>query len=213
MKQINQKKLPEDRPVRVEIIRSSRRTMVLEVTRDGRVLVRVPYRMPEARIRAFVEEKKEWLEYQLARAGERQKRLSQVGTISQEQRRAGMEAAWTRISERAAYYAEIIGVTYGKITIREQKSRWGSCSSRGNLNFNWKLVLAPPEVLDYVVVHELCHRLQMNHSPEFWNEVERVLPDYQKRRKWLKENGWLLDSAYHAEYNRFYEAESTRYLP
>lgn len=190
---MNQNRASVSRPVQVEIIRSSRRTMALEVTRDGRVLVRAPYRMPETRIRAFVEEKKEWLEIQLARANECQEQQRQAGSISGEQRRAGIETARKRIPERAAYYAEIIGVTYGRITIREQKSRWGSCSSKGNLNFNWKLVLAPPEVLDYVVVHELCHRLQMNHSTAFWNEVERILPDYRERRKWLKENGWLLD--------------------
>ena len=82
-----------------------------------------------------------------------------------------------------------MGVSYGSITVREQKTRWGSCSAKGNLNFNWKLVLMPEEILEYVVVHELAHRLQMNHSTEFWDEVEKILPDYRKRRQWLKENG------------------------
>ena len=82
-----------------------------------------------------------------------------------------------------------MGVDYGQITIRSQKTRWGSCSSKGNLNFNCLLLLAPPEVLDYVVVHELCHRKEMNHSPRFWAEVARVMPDYKVRRKWLKDNG------------------------
>ena len=77
----------------------------------------------------------------------------------------------------------------GTITIREQKTRWGSCSAKGNLNFNWKLVLMPPEILDYVVVHELAHRLQMNHSAAFWAEVGKILPDYRERRQWLKVNG------------------------
>ena len=80
-------------------------------------------------------------------------------------------------------------VTYGRITIRDQKSRWGSCSGKGNLNFNWRLILAPEEVLDYVVVHELAHRLEMNHSVRFWGHVERVLPDYKDRRLWLRKNG------------------------
>ena len=82
-----------------------------------------------------------------------------------------------------------MGDSYGSITVREQKTRWGSCSAKGNLNFNWKLVLMPEEILEYVVVHELAHRLQMNHSTEFWDEVEKILPDYRKRRQWLKENG------------------------
>ena len=68
----------------------------------------------------------------------------------------------------------------------------GSCAANGNLNFNWLLILAPPEVLDYVVVHELCHRREMNHSQAFWKEVEKILPDYRERQKWLKDNGWRL---------------------
>ncbi len=91
-----------------------------------------------------------------------------------------------------AHFAPLVGVSYGRITIRNQRTRWGSCSGKGNLNFNCLLMLAPPEVLDYVVVHELCHRKEMNHSPRFWAEVARVLPDYQQRRRWLKEHGGAL---------------------
>ncbi|MDE6567167.1 MAG: M48 family metallopeptidase, partial [Lachnospiraceae bacterium] len=87
------------------------------------------------------------------------------------------------------YYARQIGVDYGRITIRNQKTRWGSCSGKGNLNFNCLLMLAPAEIQDYVVVHELCHRREMNHSPRFWAEVAKIMPDYQERRKWLKEHG------------------------
>ena len=91
------------------------------------------------------------------------------------------------IPKRVAYYAEQMGEAYGDIRIKDVKSRWGSCSSKRNLNFNWRLVLAPMEMLDYVVVHELCHLKEMNHSPAFWRLVEAVLPDYKKRRAWLKE--------------------------
>lgn len=90
------------------------------------------------------------------------------------------------IPKRVAYYAKLMGVTYGRITIRNQKTRWGSCSSRGNLNFNCRLMLMPREVIDYVVVHELCHRKQMNHSSKFWYEVERIMPDYDVYRQRLK---------------------------
>ena len=85
-----------------------------------------------------------------------------------------------------------MGVTYNRITIRHQKTRWGSCSSQGNLNFNCLLMLTPPEVIDSVVVHELCHRKEMNHSDRFYAEVLRVFPNYPKCRKWLKDNGSLL---------------------
>ena len=91
------------------------------------------------------------------------------------------------IPGRVDYYAAQMHVSYGRIAIRCQKTRWGSCSQKGNLNFNCLLMKLPPEIIDYVVVHELCHRLQMNHSPKFWAEVEKVLPDYKKYRKWLKE--------------------------
>ena len=181
------------KPIQVEIIRSNRKTMSLQVTREGRVLVRAPYKMPESQIRSFVEEKKSWLNQHVAMAEQQQEMQRKIGKVSEEQRRAGIEMAKRRIAERTAHYAGILGVSYGRITIRDQKTRWGSCSGRGNLNFTWKLILTPPEILDYVVVHELCHRLEMNHSPAFWHHVERVLPDYQGRRKWLKKNGWLLE--------------------
>ena len=95
-------------------------------------------------------------------------------------------------TRKTEYYARIMGISYGRIAIREQNTRWGSCSSKGNLNFNWRLILAPEEVLDYVVVHELAHRREMNHSRAFYAVVESVLPDYRRARKWLKENGHTL---------------------
>ena len=96
------------------------------------------------------------------------------------------------IPKRVRYYAEQMGETFVNITIKNQKKRWGSCSSARNLNFNYRLVMAPQEVMDYVVVHELCHLRQMNHSAAFWKEVEMVLPDYKVHKKWLERNGELL---------------------
>ena len=99
------------------------------------------------------------------------------------------ELARALCTERAEYYARRMDVTYGRIAIKNTKTRWGSCSSLGNLNFHWKLALMPPAILDYVVVHELAHRKEMNHSPRFWAEVEKILPDYKERRGWLREHG------------------------
>ena len=97
------------------------------------------------------------------------------------------------MKERASYYATLMGVIYERISIKSQKTRWGSCSAKKNLNFNWKLVLMPMEILDYVVVHELAHLKQMNHSPQFWREVEQILPDYRTKREWLVKKGKEFD--------------------
>jgi len=102
------------------------------------------------------------------------------------------EQARAVISERVELYAARHGFTYRKIRITSARTRWGSCSSMGNLNFTWRLVMAPPEVIDYVVVHELAHLRVNNHSKEFWKQVERIMPDYKQRLKWLKENGQKL---------------------
>jgi predicted metal-dependent hydrolase len=86
-------------------------------------------------------------------------------------------------------YRALMGVKYNELTIKDQKTRWGSCSSKGNLNFSWRLILAPKSVLDYVVVHELAHLREMNHSARFWSVVEKFFPEYKKQIKWLKDNG------------------------
>ena len=112
-----------------------------------------------------------------------------VERLSMDEIRSLADRALKYIPERVAFYASKIGVSYGRITIRNQKSRWGSCSTKGNLNFNCLLMLTPPEVIDSVVVHELCHRKEMNHSERFYDEVLRVYPDYHKWNKWLKDNG------------------------
>lgn len=112
-----------------------------------------------------------------------------AGRLTRQEIEALAREAARVIPERVAYYAPKVGVTYGRITIRNQRSRWGSCSAKGNLNFNCLLMLAPPEVLDSVVVHELCHRLEMNHSKKFYAHVLRVYPDYYRDHKWLKEHG------------------------
>lgn len=103
------------------------------------------------------------------------------------------EQARELLTDKVSYYRQFINKPIGEIRIKEQKSRWGSCSARGNLNFNWKIIMAPDEIIDYLVVHELCHLLHMNHSKEFWQSVGSILPDYKSRKSWLKENGVLLN--------------------
>ncbi len=106
-------------------------------------------------------------------------------------------AAKEYFTKRVEHYIQITGGTYTRITIRDQKTRWGSRSSSGTLSFNYRLMYAPLKVLDYVVVHELCHITHMNHSKEFWNMVASILPDYKESRNWLKEHGRELNIEHH----------------
>ena len=175
-----------------QVIRSRRRTLSVEITADAKVVVRAPLRMSSLEIRGFLETKALWISEHLEK---RKRQMLESGArekeppLSEEEIHNLAVQAGKVLAQRTEYYAEKIGVTYGRITIRCQKTRWGSCSSKGNLNYNCLLMLTPPEVQDYVVVHELCHRKEMNHSRRFWAEVAKILPDYQKPRKWLTENG------------------------
>jgi hypothetical protein len=176
----------------IEIRRSRRKTMSIEVTADGKVIVRAPMRMSRAVIDGFVAEKAGWIEKSLRKMELRRENHGAQERLPQEELERLAEQAADVLAEKVRYYAQQIGVTYGRITIRNQKTRWGSCSAKGNLNFNCLLMLAPEDVQDYVVVHELCHRKQMNHSRQFWSEVERILPDYNRHRQWLKDHGGAL---------------------
>lgn len=175
-----------------EIIRSNRKSIALQICPDGHIRVRVPYRMTEAEIGCFLKEKSKWIEKHLGMLKEQQEQRAKeppIQCLSSQEIQELANQAVKIIPEKVRYYAEQMGVSYGRITIRNQKTRWGSCSGKGNLNFNCLLMLAPEEVQDYVVVHELCHRKEMNHSPKFWAEVAKAMPDYEEKRKWLKENG------------------------
>ena len=174
-----------------ELIRSSRKTIAAQI-KDGRLIVRAPLRTSEAEIRRFLDQHKKWIETHLAEAEVRTQAAQAAPKLTPEEIRALAQRALQVIPERVAHYAPLIGVTYGRITIRNQRSKWGSCSSKGNLNFNCLLMLAPPAVLDSVVVHELCHRREMNHSERFYAEVLRVFPDYKAQNEWLKKNGPIL---------------------
>lgn len=177
----------------VLLVRSSRKTLAVQIRADGTVIARAPLRMPKDRILCFLSEKASWIRMQQGKMQEREKMRQQARIhLDAAQEKELRERAKSVLAQRTAYFARQIGVTYGRITVRDQKTRWGSCSQTGNLNFNFRLILAPLEVLDYVVVHELCHRRQMNHSTQFWQEVAQVLPDYRKRKAWLTENGWRL---------------------
>ena len=174
-------------PVELQIRRSKR-------VRGHRVVVRyglppelvVRPRATDAEIAAAIAFHRTWLERQLANARAPQLGLDRL-RLTEEQ---GRREAHARISLIAQSEAAALGVAYNRITLRDQRSRWGSCSSKGTLSFNWRLVLAPHDVLDYVVVHEICHLVELNHSPRFWRLVAKRRPGYADAKRWLDDHGW-----------------------
>lgn len=180
----------------IRIIRSRRRTLGLEITPSGEIVARAPMRMSEKEINAFVTEKHKWIEKHLTRLQKAREAVPER-KLSREELDALYKKAREYIPERAQYYARLLGADYGRITVRCQKTKWGSCSSKGNLNFNCLLMLTPPEVIDSVVAHEICHLRHMNHSGEFYALLRQIFPDYDKCSKWLKINGGAILRSVH----------------
>ncbi len=170
------------------ILRSRRKTLALQITPAGEVLVRCPSRCSQRDIRAFVDSKQPWLEKHLAAI----RSAPALPPFTSKELASLAARAKAVIPPRVAHHAALLGVSYGRVTIRAQHTRWGSCSAKGNLNFNCLLVLCPPEVLDYIILHELCHRLEFSHTPAFWALVARACPAYRLHIQWLRENGSAL---------------------
>ena len=179
------------------IVRSKRRTIGITVKQDGSVTVRIPLTLTKARAEAFVIEKQEWIK----RAQERMAKKREAAGLGPDGKALAVAAftdkeikdlkkqAKKALLPMVAEVAQLMGVSYGSISIRAQKSRWGSCSSKGNLNFNCLLMLMPESIQRYVVVHELSHRIEMNHSARFWSEVAKYQPTFKEDRKALRELG------------------------
>ena len=172
-----------------QLIRSSRRTLAIEIKSSGEVLVRAPYRCSRAEISRFIQAKQDWILRTQEKLVRQRAEAEAAEKLDSDAIRALAEQALAVLPGKVRHFASLAGVSYGRITIRNQRTRWGSCSAEGNLNFNCLLMLTPEKVQDYVVVHELCHRKELNHSARFWQEVERVMPDYRIPRKWLKDHG------------------------
>ena len=152
-----------ERRLQITVIRSDRKTLSIRVTGQDALEVRAPRRMTQKEIGECLRKNTAWIEKHLAMFVRRQT----VPHFSQEEIETLARQAVEELPEQVRHFAGLLGVTYGRITIRLQKTRWGSCSSKGNLNFNCLLMLCPAAVRDYVIVHELCHRKHMNHSPAF----------------------------------------------
>ena len=185
------------------LIRSQRNSYAISISMDKGVVVRTPLKLSELFLEKMFREKEQWIVQKYDETMHAREKLQK--SVYSEREREELKKIYVRAAKdyfpkRVQYYVNEIywedkqifmktNLPYVNITIREQKTRWGSCSSSGTLSFNWRLMLAPPRILDYVVVHELCHFKYMDHSSKFWALVESVLPDYRERRKWLKEHG------------------------
>ena len=174
-----------------ELIRSRRKSLCAEI-KGNKLIIRAPLRAANEDISRFLSKNRKWIETHLAKAQAREQAKGSCHHLTTDELRALADKARKVIPARAAHYATLIGVTYGRITIRNQRTRWGSCSSKGNLNFNCLLMLMPPEIIDSIVAHELCHRHHMDHSAAFYAELARVCPDHRACRAWLTEHGPVL---------------------
>ncbi len=215
-----------------ELIRSKRKTLSIQITAAGQVVVRAPLRMPKREVDGFVLQKRHWIADKLAlvqaraalhkptepasgeeisflgrrlllAASDRAKQIEVVGDTlafpkawlpqaGHHLRRWYCEQAAAILNERLAYWSGRTGIRFATARLSGARRRWGSCSSKGNLNFSWRLVMAPVDVIDYVIVHELVHLEHMNHSKAFWARVGEILPDYEMKKKWLRDNSGLL---------------------
>lgn len=225
-------KLPENIPHK--LVRSRRRTLGLQITRDAMLVIRAPFRLPEKDIRYFIDRQMPWIlqkhkemrefqtskpvrefkegeifsflgaEYTLTKSSDTIRRViledEKLALSAKYFEKAEKflekfyrEEAYEYLSDRTRYFAKVMGLQYSKIKLGTASTRWASCGPTGNLNFNWKLIMAPREVVDYVVVHELAHITHKNHSARFWALVGRYCPDYLRLRNWLKKNGASLE--------------------
>ena len=177
----------------IVVIRSNRRSFAIEIGRDKIIKVRVPKRASKVQIDELLMKKQDWILRTLDKMNQRNevsiREAEQVKELSSEEIKKLRKEARARLTELTERWANRIGVSYGNISIRGQKTRWGSCSSKGNLNYNYLLMLCPDEVVEYVVIHELCHRIHMNHSMKCWEKIEEYCPQHKQARKWLKQNG------------------------
>jgi predicted metal-dependent hydrolase len=213
-----------------KIIRMDRRTIALQITEDGKLIVKAPLDASDEAIMRAVLKSRNWIESKIKevlsrpRAGKKEfvngegflylGRFYKLHIVENQEEPIKFEngfflskkflpyarevfiawykeAALEKISQRVEFYAKMAGLQYGRIRITDAQRRWGSCSGN-NLNFSWRLIMAPLPVIDYVVVHELAHIEEKNHGKSFWTKVKVLIPDYQKHHQWLKENGHLL---------------------
>ncbi len=173
----------------IEIIKSKRKSISIEINKDLKIIVRAPWLMSNKAIQEFIRDRSDWINKNIEVMKSRVENQQTIAKFTDEEIKVLTNKAKKIIPNRAEYLASIMNVKYNRITIKHQTTRWGSCSAKSNLNFNCLLMLCPFEVQDYVIIHELCHLKELNHSARFWAEVEKYCPNYKTHKQWLKANG------------------------
>ena len=171
--------------INYELVRSKRKTLAIHVRPDGRVEVRAPLMVSKSYIDTCIEAKTKWILNTRNRLTKMQLK-QKIIKLSLEEENEYKNKALAYFNNRCPYFADKMGVTYGKIKVNKAKTRWGSCNTKGDINFAYRLIFEPVELIDYVIVHEIAHLKEMNHSPRFWAIVEATMPDYKERRKGLR---------------------------
>ena len=169
--------------MKYDIHYSSRKTISIKITRDAKVVVLAPHRTDKSKIEELVSKHEKWILSHLEKMEERIQATPELTDDEIKRLKQDAKVSLTAMVER---FSKFMDLKYGRITISSAKSRFGSCSSEGNLSFSYRCLLYPIEVQEYIVVHELSHLVHMNHSKEFYKLVASVLPDYKKRVQYLK---------------------------
>ena len=173
-----------------QITRSRRRSLALIIDQEGKVSVKAPHRLPDEEIWRFITEKREWIMRKLQAIATNPKPIA----LSDEQAEELREKFLPKVKERCCHFSSVTGLSPSKVRLSSARTRWGSCGAGGTISFNWRLALCPDQVIDYVIVHELFHLAEPNHSSRFWEKVAAIVPDHRSHRRWLRENGSLLYS-------------------
>jgi len=181
----------EDIHLAVVLSRMKGARLQLQVARGSRLLVRAPLSMKDEEIEKFIKQKEFWIYKQAKRYEDYEEEFLAQDVLRNQPLEKRKELAYHLVKAKTDAYCKQIGVDYKKIRITTAKSYWGCCIKRnGTISYVWQVILLPEEIVDYIVVHELCHMIEANHSKTFWSKVEAYMPDYKAKRIWLKENGW-----------------------
>lgn len=172
--------------IEYKLIRTNRKTLAIYVKQDGRIEVRAPYKVSVKYIESLLERKSKWISETKNRLSQREARCEQI-RLSIKEEIEYKKKALAYFNNRCPFFADKMGVTFRKIKVNKANTRWGSCNSKGDISFAYRLIFVPEELIDYVIVHELAHLKEMNHSVKFWTIVENIMPDYKDRRKRLNQ--------------------------